>query len=108
MEDFPHSLEYKGGMALNSLFMGVDIGTSSVKAALFDREGKQVSLYHKEYPLICNEDGMAEIDPDKILGSLLVVIKTCVEKAGVNKNNIEAMDKTQAVYCSPGFCIPSR
>ena len=32
------------------LYMGVDIGTSGVRAAIFDIEGNQLGLYHEDIP----------------------------------------------------------
>ena len=36
-------------------FMGADIGTSGVRAAVFDINGRQLALHYKEYPMICSE-----------------------------------------------------
>lgn len=63
----------------DKLYMGIDIGTSGIRAALFDEIGNQVSLYHKEYPLICTEPGMAELDPELVFASLIDVVKGCNE-----------------------------
>jgi gluconokinase len=61
----------------DKLFMGIDIGTSGVRAALFDEVGNQVSLNHKEYPMICTEPGMAELDPELVFSSLIEVVRGC-------------------------------
>ena len=42
------------------LFMGIDIGTSGVRAAVFDIEGKQLSLAYRESPMLCHKTGMGE------------------------------------------------
>jgi gluconokinase len=61
------------------LFMGVDIGTSGVRAAVFDINGRQLALHYKEYPMICSEQGMGEVEPDRIFDSFLEVVRKCVE-----------------------------
>lgn len=74
-----------------SLFMGIDIGTSGVRAVLFDKEGSQVSLAYKEYPMICNEPNMAELDPDLIFRSLIEVVQSCAQQADPVAYRIEAI-----------------
>lgn len=80
------------------LFMGVDIGTSGVRAALFDMDGNQKSLYHQEYLMKCHEEGMAELDPDEIFGSLLRVVKECMAEAGADKNDIAAIGLSTQLF----------
>jgi gluconokinase len=76
---------------MKSYFMAVDIGTSSVRAALFDGLGGQKGIASQEYPLICREAGMAELDPDEVFGAILKVVKECVDKSGVRSQAIEAL-----------------
>lgn len=73
------------------LFMGVDIGTSGVRAALFDRDGRQVCLYHKEYPLLCSGQGAAELEPEDVLESLVEVVGLCTKSYPPEKADIEAI-----------------
>ena len=44
--------------------MGVDIGTSGVRAAVFDINGRQLALHYKEYPMICSNREW-EVEPDR-------------------------------------------
>ena len=60
-------------------FMGIDIGTSGVRAAVFNRDGFQESLYYNEYHMICAEQGMGELDPETIFYSLMEVVKKCAD-----------------------------
>jgi len=52
-------------------FIGVDIGTTSVKAVAFDCGGKTLAAEDREYTLRSPRRGWAEQDPEEILGSLL-------------------------------------
>lgn len=72
----------------NKFYMGVDIGTSGVKAAIFDIEGKQVEIASAEYPMISTESGMSELSPDMVFSSFLSVIKKCIEMSAINNNLI--------------------
>lgn len=74
----------------NNLFMGIDIGTSSVRAAVFDSQGKQLELTQKEYPMICTEPGMGELDPELIFDDLIKVVRECIDKLDSSKK-IEAI-----------------
>lgn len=54
-----------------SAFIGVDIGTTSVKAVAFDRSGEVLAAKDREYPLRSPRSGWAEQDPEEILNALL-------------------------------------
>ncbi|NMB96906.1 MAG: gluconokinase [Clostridiaceae bacterium] len=92
------------------LFMGVDIGTSGVRAAIFDEKGKEVGLHHEEYPMICTEPGMGELDPDRVFKSTVNVIKSCIEKSGIEGKNIAAIGFSTQLFSilavdSEGKCL---
>ena len=83
---------------MTDLFMGIDIGTSGVRAAVFDRDGAQIGLFHREYPLICIETSMAELDPDLVFQSLLDVVKRCIEDSGVSGHDIKAVGLSTQLF----------
>ena len=50
----------------NEVFMGIDIGTTSVKAAAFDGRGKRLGLFTEDYALDTSDGGrVIEFDPEK-------------------------------------------
>ena len=51
-------------------FVGVDLGTSSVKVAVFDLQGRIRATSTKRYPIELGESGMAEQDPDRWWGAV--------------------------------------
>jgi len=73
------------------VYMGVDIGTSGVRAALFDVSGMQVAFDYKEYDMIRKEGGVAELSPQVIFGSFIDVIKGCVQKGNIQASSIQAV-----------------
>ena len=100
----------QGFKDMRSLFMGVDIGTSGVRAALFDTLGNQVSLYHKEYAFICLEQGMAELDPEIVFSSIITVVRECITAAAIDKNEIAAIAFSTQLFSflavdSEGKCL---
>ena len=63
---------------MSDFYLSLDIGTSSVRAVLFDENGYQKRIASIEYGLISTIGGRAEIDPDFVFDSALKVIKSCV------------------------------
>ena len=57
-----------------SNYMGVDIGTSGCKAAVFDKNGRQVSISYREYNIITPQPGWAELNPDEVIEKCFEVI----------------------------------
>ncbi len=50
-----------------NLYMGLDIGTSGCKAAVFDSEGRMQALARRTYALSLTSDGGAELDPAGVM-----------------------------------------
>lgn len=69
-------------------FIGLDIGTSSVRAVMFDNKGFQIGIESIEYSIISDTDGWAELDPELIFNSSLKVIKDCIGKSESGKSCI--------------------
>jgi len=55
--------------------MGIDIGTSGCKAAIFDENGQQVSVAYREYGIISKRTGWAELDTDEVMEKCFQIIK---------------------------------
>ncbi len=47
-------------------YLGLDIGTTGCKAAVFNAEGRFLSLAYREYPLLSPEPGWAELDSARV------------------------------------------
>ena len=56
-------------------YLGLDIGTSGCKAAVFDGEGRLLALAYREYPTLSPRPGWAELDPEQVAGACFAVIK---------------------------------
>ena len=48
-------------------YLGIDIGTSGCKAAVFDAAGSQIALAAQEYDVIFSDDGGAELNSDEVI-----------------------------------------
>lgn len=62
-------------------FIGLDIGTSSVRAVLFDTKGFDLYKSSMEYSIVYKDGCIAEVDPKKIFQFTIGVIKDCAENA---------------------------
>lgn len=62
--------------------LGLDIGTSGCKAAVFDAAGNLVAAAHRDYPLIFSAHGGAELDAETVMASSLAVIAESAGRAG--------------------------
>ncbi|NLF67739.1 MAG: hypothetical protein GX575_01655 [Candidatus Anammoximicrobium sp.] len=47
-------------------YLGLDIGTTGCKAAVFDLEGRMLALAYREYPLLSPQPGWAEVDSARV------------------------------------------
>jgi xylulokinase len=77
------------------LLLGIDLGSSSVKASVIDGEsGKCLAseFYPKEeMKIIANRPGWAEQDPEEWWENLKLAISGCISKVGYRKNDIGAL-----------------
>jgi xylulokinase len=63
------------------LTLGIDIGTTNVKAVVLDTEsGKVVALGSCEHPLYHPRPGWAEQDPDGYWRAVVTAVRTCLDK----------------------------
>jgi xylulokinase len=67
-------------------YLGIDIGSSGCKAAVFNEDGQQLAAAYREYDVIFSKDGGAELDSDEVMEKCLQVIQECatqVEKYSI-------------------------
>lgn len=68
--------------------LGIDLGTSSVRAILINVEGKVCSLAGQEYPILYPEPGAAEQDPDHWWEATCKSIQKILQQTGVSPSSI--------------------
>lgn len=73
------------------LFLGVDIGTSKVKAALYDASGNQYGLVSTRVPVIDAAPGYAEQDPMEVWRGVTQVISSCLRESGIKRGAVKAV-----------------
>jgi xylulokinase len=82
--------------------VGVDIGTSGTKAAIFDEKGKIAAEAYEESRLYYPKPGEVEQDQDEIYLSVVNTIKQCIERSKINSSKIAgiSIDSQMAGVCS--------
>jgi len=75
----------------NKYLLGIDIGTTNVKAILFSVNGVPVAMGEKEYPTYYPEHNAAEQSADDWWQSTVCVIQKIVNNPNVSKGKIAAI-----------------
>src|SRR5690606_23366769 len=71
------------------LYIGVDLGTSSVKLLLMDENGKIENIVTKEYPIYYPKTGWSEQNPEDWYSALVEGIKELIKDC--NKDEIDGI-----------------
>lgn len=72
-------------------FVGVDLGTSSVRALVTDSDGMQRAVAGAQYDVLIPRQGWAEQDPEEWYTKTCAVIREAVQKSGVPAEEIAAV-----------------
>ncbi|GAI82581.1 unnamed protein product, partial [marine sediment metagenome] len=68
--------------------LGIDLGTSSVKAVVVNEEGLPLGIGMQEYPIEIPKPGWAEQSPEVWWDSTVVAVQQAVRRARVSINAI--------------------
>ncbi len=80
--------------------LGIDIGTTGVKVAIFNKSGDILSSESIEYPLIHPAKGWAELDPELIWNNIKTIIKKVNQR--IKKDRVTAF----AISCQGEAIMP--
>lgn len=69
-------------------YLGIDAGTQSLRAGLFDDLGHTAALVSEEYPLYQERPGWAEQDPCDWWQAARRAVKRCLQSAGVSPDQV--------------------
>lgn len=71
--------------------IGVDLGTSSVKVLLVDKQGNVTAEASMDYPLVHEKAGYSEQDPEHWVTGTIAALKQLIEASGVSADHIEGL-----------------
>lgn len=79
---------------MTELLIGVDLGTTGTKTAVYDSDGKPLAEANAEVPLRWQGPGRVDQDPDDFYRSTLSTISRCLERTGVDAEHVVALGIT--------------
>lgn len=79
---------------MEKYILSIDQGTTSSRAIIFNKSGKEVSMAQKEFQQYYPRPGWVEHDPDQIWGTTSGVIADALASANITKKQIAAIGIT--------------
>ena len=73
---------------MKSYLLGIDIGTSACKVAVFDRTGKVLAAASGDYPVYYPQEGWAEQNPEEWWNAVCRASKETIQKADIKPDEI--------------------
>lgn len=77
-----------GDLNMGNLLLGIDIGTSACKVAVFEKSGKVLALSNQPYQLYYPNPGWVEQDPEEWWNAICDGIQDVLEQSGVDAADI--------------------
>ncbi|TDF96563.1 gluconokinase [Paenibacillus piri] len=78
--------------------IAADIGTTSTKTLVIDRDGRVLASHSVEYPLHTPRPDMAEQDPDEIFRAVLTAVQAVIAKARILPGQILCVSFSSAMH----------
>lgn len=75
----------------NKYLIGVDLGTSSTKSALYTTDGKLVAESTLEVPIYYPKPGVVEQENDDFYRTAALTVSSCLRKSGVEPRQVAAI-----------------
>lgn len=73
---------------MSQYLIGIDIGTSACKVAIFNKVGEVIASDSHSYPIYYPQEGYVEQDPEEWWQGICIATKKVVEKAKINVKDI--------------------
>jgi len=83
---------------MSQVVIGVDIGTTSTKAVIFDEDGSIRSMHAVEYPMLHPQPGWAEQDPHVLFSAVMQSIQGAIYKGHVSAKQVKAIGFSVAMH----------
>ena len=71
--------------------IGVDLGTSSTKSALYTQDGKLVAEATVEVPIYYPKPGIVEQENDDFYRTAAQTVRSCVQESGIDPGQVAAI-----------------
>ncbi|MEO7021266.1 MAG: FGGY family carbohydrate kinase, partial [Ktedonobacteraceae bacterium] len=70
------------------LVLGIDAGTTGIRAALFDLQGQLLGFADQGYTTFYPQPGWAEQHPEDWWNALVLAVQGCLQASGVQGNQV--------------------
>lgn len=74
-----------------TLLLGIDIGTTGTKCAIYDLKGELVAHAYQEYSMIHPQPSWAEQDPHRWWNAVQTNLRDCFEQQGIDSSRIASI-----------------
>ncbi|KAG7277396.1 hypothetical protein CRUP_033351 [Coryphaenoides rupestris] len=81
----------RNGFKREAFVLSVDVGTTTMRCHVFDKEAKVRGSCSSKVVLLYPEPGRVELDPEELWREFLAVVKGAVQDAGVQMRQIESL-----------------
>jgi len=71
--------------------IGIDLGTSGTKAALYQVDGKKIGEASAEVPIYYPKPGTVEQDQTDFYETAALTVRTCLESSGIDPRDVAAI-----------------
>lgn len=92
-------------MSTQDAILGLDVGTTSAKAVLFDLSGTELATAERAYRLRTPQAGWAEQDPEELWQALVSVVRATFDQAGSPSRTLRV---ALALATQSGSLVPAR
>ncbi|MGL5721401.1 MAG: FGGY-family carbohydrate kinase [Brevinema sp.] len=76
---------------MKKLLLGLDIGTTDIKAVLFDQEGKEIDLVRRKSPVLTPYEGFVEQDMNQLWDNICSLIQELLKKSPTYASQISGI-----------------
>lgn len=78
--------------------IGLDIGTTSTKAVLYERSGRMIATANEEYPLYTPSASVAEQDPEEIFAAVIAAVAQVMNASGIAPEQVGFVSFSSAMH----------
>ena len=75
----------------NILLLGIDVGTTGTKCALYDLKGNLVAHAYQEYPMIHPQECWTEQDPHRWWNAVQANLQDCFGRQGIDSARVASI-----------------
>ncbi len=72
-------------------YIGMDLGTGSIKTVLFDRNGIEIASASAEYPVYQPRNGWSEQDPEDWFDAAVCTVRSVMESSGASASDVKGI-----------------